>query len=132
MGKNSKRGEAVFFVIAGKIIQLKNQGDSTGAYNLKLGQVFKQSRDRFSTWISVTDQMLGIDIGSAAGIRLAHVGSAIGPRTRGFRRLGQALFQGIKGRRKGIDHGAVTRTCPADLLHSPQPGLQRFAHWQAA
>jgi len=37
-----------------------------------------------------------------------------------------------KGRRKGIDHGAVTRTCPADLLHSPQPGLQRFAHWQAA
>jgi hypothetical protein len=26
MGKNGKRGEAIFFVIAGKIIQLKNQG----------------------------------------------------------------------------------------------------------
>lgn len=132
MGKNSKRGEAVFFVIAGKIIQLKNQGDSTDAYNLNLGQVFKQSRDRLSTWISVTDQMPGIDIGSATRIRLAHVGSAIGARTRGFRRLGQALFQDIKGRRKGIDHGAVTRASPADFLHSPQPGLQRFAHWRAA
>ena len=114
------------------VLHKPEQGRIPQMLNLKLGQVFKQSRDRLSTWISVTDQMLGIDIGSAAHIRLAHVGSAIGTRTRGFCRLGQALFQDIKGRRKGIDHGAVTRTCPADLLHSPQPGLQRFAHWQAA
>ena len=83
-------------------------------------------------WIGMTDQMTGIDIGSTARIGLAHAGSALGTRTRGFRRVGQALFQGIKGRRKRIDHGAVTRAGPADLLHSLQPGLQRVVHWHAA